>query len=145
MPTSPAMFCWDSPTTLVALPRNPARYVRLAQALIDAVPCTWNRMLTHLVIEADGSSRCEVRATCGDRALPGIDCISDTRRALAELAHASLVPERSVWVGIWIDYDIEGDSLTATIVHGGTKACRDHLVPSDYQHDDVVDRVPFLL
>ncbi len=119
MPRPTATSCWDSPTMLVALPRNPARYVRLAQAIIDAVPCTWNRVSAHLVISASGGQTCEIVASCGDDAPAGPDCLGTARRAIVEVVGAALVPDRAAWVGLWIDYDIEGDRLVARIMHGG--------------------------
>lgn len=144
MPRPPATSCWDSPTMLVALPRNPARYVRLAQALIDAVPCTWSRTSAHLVIGADGDSRCDIAATCGDDARAGPECMAAARAAIVELAHAALVPDGSAWVGIWIDYDIDGDRLKATIIHGGPQGSkrRDGILALDLPYEDVIQDMP---
>lgn len=114
-----ATSCWDSPTALAALTRNPARYVRLAQAILDAVPESWERVTAHLVIASSGVERCEIRAACGDPTPAPKDCRGVVRKALAELGAGALLPSRALWIGIWVDYDIDADRLTATIMHGG--------------------------
>lgn len=119
MHRSLATSCWDRETTLVALTRNPDRYVRLAQALIDAVPRTWDRIAAHLVMASSGLERCEVAATCGATEQAEASCRPAVRRAIAELGTGALIPERALWIGIWIDYDIDAGRLSATIIHGG--------------------------
>lgn len=119
MHRSLATSCWDHPATLPFLTRNPSRYVALAQALIDAVPGTWNRISAHLVLTSSGQERCSVSASCGDAAAADDACRDAVRLALASLGRGALLPVRALWIGIWVDYDVNGDLLSVTLMHGG--------------------------
>lgn len=119
----------------IVLTRNAKRYVHLAQAIIDAVPCSWNRISAHLILSPFHAERCAVQATCGDQAPGGVDCRMAVRKALSEIGTGALVPRDVTWAGIWVDYDIEGDRLAVTIMHGGRRP-RPAETVLDYVHDD---------
>jgi len=117
MHRSLATSCWDGPATPAFLTRNPSRYVGLAQALIDAVPETWNGISAHLVLASSGQERCAVSASCGDETVADDACRTAVRLALAALGAGALLPERALWIGIWVEYDVDGDRLQVTLMH----------------------------
>ena len=111
--------CWSERAPLVLLSRDSKRYVNLAQDILDAVPDDWDHVSIAFIIDRRGKERCEVKAACGSPCPADSHCLASIRRAIfRNVISGALIPDGLEWAGFWIDYDIEGEKLIASTMHG---------------------------
>ena len=112
------MSCWSEPASLVALGRNPARYQIAAQAVLDAVPDSWNGIRAWMKIDDRNWETCGARATCGAQEEADDACLDAVRDALVILARGALIPQGLSWVRVCIDFHLEKGRLKASLTTG---------------------------